>query len=82
MQVLYQLSYGPVGSVWQPLRWWGDPRETLAAAGPKALLNALRAYTATRRLLASALRPCHTWRQTATSRPCTSTSSAGSRIGP
>jgi len=29
-----------VGSVWQPRRWWGNPRGTLAAAGPRALLNA------------------------------------------
>ena len=34
MQVLYQLSYGPVGCVRLRECWWGDPRETRFSGWP------------------------------------------------
>ena len=34
MQVLYQLSYGPVGCVRLRECWWGDPRETRLSGWP------------------------------------------------
>ena len=56
MQVLYQLSYGPMNA--------GDALELVPPSYP------------------SLHRGCdHTWRHTATNRPCTSTCSAGSSIG-
>ena len=40
MQVLYQLSYGPVECVKLRECWRGDPRETCFPDGPKALPGA------------------------------------------
>ena len=34
MQVLYQLSYGPVGCVRLRECWWGNPRETCLSGWP------------------------------------------------
>ena len=84
MQVLYQLSYGPVGCVWHPECWWGCPRETRHSGWPEGLAWRLLSL---QRDLSRPHRPrrelgfCHTWRQTASNRPCTTTSSAGSTIG-
>ena len=69
MQVLYQLSYGPVGcadagTLVGPVRPWGRVVRLLSLhRGPPVT------------------RTSHTCRQTATSRPCTLTCSAGSTIG-
>ena len=56
MQVLYQLSYGPIINDSAPCKRCVDAISLHLHAG-------------------------QTWRQTATSRPCTSTCSAGSSIG-
>ena len=37
MQVLYQLSYGPVDAKDYRMRWWGELGLTRAPAGPWAL---------------------------------------------
>ena len=74
MQVLYQLSYGPVwidgasnvGGSLVPGRWtrWALPfdAESLHRRGPELVA-------------------VHTWRHTATSLPCTDTCSASTTIG-
>ena len=69
MQVLYQLSYGPVGGA--DTGWLENP------AGPGAVSCAVGDYTA------AGPRPGwpQTCRQTATSLPCTLTWSAGRTIG-
>ena len=56
MQVLYQLSYGPMNA--------GDAVELVPSSYPSLHRSS-----------------DHTWRHTATRRPCTSTCSAGSSIG-
>ena len=69
MQVLYQLSYGPVGcadagTLVGPVRPWGRVVRFLSLhRGPPVT------------------RTSHTCRQTATSRPCMLTCSAGNTIG-
>jgi hypothetical protein len=73
MQVLYQLSYGPIGAL---------DRMT-AGMDPVLQLGSCRARGP--RLAQSQLTPRwvgpQTWRQTATRRPCTVTWSAGRTIG-
>ena len=66
MQVLYQLSYGPVGDAWRQERW----SFCLARMGPCLAFSEL-----------TTRRARYTWRQTATSLPCTATCSAGSTRG-
>ena len=66
MQVLYQLSYGPVGDAWRQERW----SFCLARRGPCLASIELTTWRAR-----------YTWRQTATSLPCTATCSAGSTRG-
>ena len=41
MQVLYQLSYGPVGCVRHPECWWGYPKETRHSGRPEGLARRL-----------------------------------------
>jgi hypothetical protein len=64
--------------------WWGNPRETRISGWP---LGLARRMLSLQRDLSLPHRPrwewgfCHTWRHTASKRPCTTTSSAGSTIG-
>ena len=67
MQVLYQLSYGPISALGRP-----DPGDPVGLKNPD--LIALKAYTAAGPDLQS-------WRHTATSLPWTVTCSASTRIG-
>ena len=73
MQVLYQLSYGPMGALYR----------MTAGRFPKLRLGSRRARRprlALSQLTTPGAGP-QTWRHTATRRPCTVTWSAGSTIG-
>ena len=67
MQVLYQLSYGPIDAV--------DSPDSGGPVGFETPASALRKLTPQR------VETPHTWRQTATSLPWTVTCSASTRIG-
>ena len=79
MQVLYQLSYGPVGIEWLAWRWSPGLARRPCRFDAESLH---RSGSAHRRGVTWAVIPgCHTWRQTATSFPWMLTCSASSTIG-